>query len=411
MLPRRLAPKSFLRIMTPMSMQRSPLAPPTDVWHDTTRVTRRRLVVDLGVALAYAVVFSAFQLETSAAMVWATLVLSVGLAARRVAPWVVMAAAAGAALIQVVTGEVTVLGDVAYAPLAFALGAHASSVVRRSSLVAAVMAIIGAGVWSGVVGSDLLDASLSAGIQMAALAAIVVGGGWIAGYLRWQRRQAIQAQVDAAFAGAEQERLEALYRQEQERNRIAADMHDLVAHSWAVVAAQADGARYVLRADPDRAEHALGVIGETARSAMGDVRGLLAELRGVDGPGAVTAPSADRVIDRMRRTGLVIEHAQYGSADLGERADAAGYVLTESLTNALKHGDRGRPVEVVEDWRDGYVLRVANPVRPGAEARRGGGHGLLGMSERVAAAGGRLTAGSEDGYWIVDVRIPASATQ
>ena len=213
------------------------------------------------------------------------------------------------------------------------------------------------------------------------------------------------------MAGAEQERLEELYRQEQERSRIAADMHDLVAHSWAVVAAQADGARYVLHEDPARAEGALSVIGETARSAMNDVRSLLAELRGVESPGPVSAPVADRVIDRMRQTGLVIEHVQYGSANRGEVSDAAGYVLTESLTNALKHGDRDCPVEVVEDWRDGYLLRVANLVSPGAEARRGRGHGLHGMTERVAAAGGRFSARRQGSYWVVDVRIPAGAAR
>jgi signal transduction histidine kinase len=381
------------------------------VWRDTTRFTRRRLGVDVGLAVVFAVVFSGLQLGTSRPTVWATVVLSMGLAARRVSPSLVIAAAAAAALIQVLTGEVAVFGDVAYAPLAFALGAHVSSAVRRSGLACAVAAVVGAGVWSAVVGSDQLKASASAGIGMAALTAVVVGGGWAAGYVRWQRRQAIQAQVDAAFAGAEQMRLEGLYRQEQERSRIAADMHDLVAHSWAVVAAQADGARFVLRDDPDRAASALNVIGETARSAMNDVRGLLAELRGAEPPEPVSAPIADQVIDRMRQTGLVIEHATYGSANTGQVADAAGYVLTESLTNALKHGDRARPVEVVEDWRDGYLLRVANPLQPGAETRRGRGHGLHGMTERVAAAGGRFSAGREGSFWIVDVRIPEGAAR
>ncbi|MFL6108755.1 MAG: sensor histidine kinase [Marmoricola sp.] len=394
-----------------MDMGRFAQAAPTDVWRDTTRVTRRRLGIDVGIAGVFAVVFSGFQIGTSAAMVWATVVLSVGLAARRVSPSLVIAAGAAAALIQVSTGEVAVIGDIAYAPLAFALGAHVSSAVRRAGLVCAVAAVVGAGVWSGVVGSDQVKSSASAGIGMAALAAVVVGGGWMAGYVRWQRRQAVQAQVDAAFAGAEQMRLEGLYHQEQERSRIAADMHDLVAHSWAVVAAQADGARYVLPHDPERAANALSVIGETARSAMNDVRGLLAELRGVEPPQPVSAPVADQVIDRMRRTGLVIEHAMYGSASIGQVADAAGYVLTESLTNALKHGDRDRPVEVVEDWRDGYLLRVASPLQPGTEARRGSGHGLHGMTERVAAVGGRFSAGCEGRFWIVDVRIPEGAAQ
>ena len=66
----------------------------------------------------------------------------------------------------------------------------------------------------------------------ASLAALVAGGGWAAGYVRWQSRARITAQVQAGL--------------EQERTRIAADMHDLVAHTWAVVAAQADGARYAL---------------------------------------------------------------------------------------------------------------------------------------------------------------------
>jgi signal transduction histidine kinase len=397
--------------MAGMKLQRSSLASPVDVWRDSTRVTRRRLAVDVGLAIAFALVVTPFQIGTSKALVWATLALSLGLAVRRLSPPLVVAAAAGAALVQVLTGEVAILGDVAYAPLAFALGAHGSATVRRTGLGAAVASVIGAGVWSGVVGSEQVGASSSAGIGMAALAAVVVGGGWTAGYVRWQRRQAVQAQVDATFAAAEQERLEGLYRQEQERSRIAADMHDLVAHSWAVVAAQADGARYVLREDPARAERALSVIGETARTTMTDVRGLLAELRGAEPTAPVAAPVGERVIDRMRQSGLVIEHAQHGSADPGEVADAAGYVLTESLTNALKHGGRVGPVEVVEDWRDGYLLKVSNPLPPGAVTRPGSGHGLRGMAERVAAAGGRLDAGRRGDDWIVDVRIPAGGSR
>ena len=64
-------------------------------------------------------------------------------------------------------------------------------------------------------------------------------------------------------------------------------------------------------------------------------------------------------------------------------------VLTESLTNALKHGDLDQPVEVEEDWRDGYRLRVVSDAAPGPAARAGDGHGLLGMAERVALGGGR----------------------
>ena len=101
----------------------------------------------------------------------------------------------------------------------------------------------------------------------ASLALLVAGGGWALGYVRWQSRARITAQVQAGL--------------ERERTRIAADMHDLVAHTWAVVAAQADGARYALGTpDGDRlAAEALDVIAETARGSIADLRDLLAELR------------------------------------------------------------------------------------------------------------------------------------
>ncbi|HET6151821.1 MAG TPA: histidine kinase [Marmoricola sp.] len=394
-----------------MDAERLPTTSSDDVWSDATRLTRRRLIFDLGVAAGFGFLFGAIQLQTSSAMFWATEVLAAGLLVRRVSAPLVMLAAVTAALIQVVSGEVAVLGDLAFAPLAFSFGASSSSLVRRSGLVGAVLAVAGAGFWSGIAGSSQLKPSASAGAGVAAVTAVVVGGGWMAGYVQWQRRQAVQARVDAAIAEAEQRRLEGLYLAEQQRGRIAADMHDLVAHSWAVVAAQADGARYVLHEDPSRAEDAMNVIGETARSAMIEVRTLLAELRDGAGPDPAGAPIADRVIDRMRQTGLVIEHARHGSPAPGPVADAAGYVLTEALTNALKHGDRGQPVVVVEDWRDGYALRVANGVPEGSSGRRGNGYGLRGMAERIAATGGRIATGSEGTRWVVSVEIPVAATR
>jgi signal transduction histidine kinase len=378
---------------------------PNDVWWDVTRLTRRRFAFDVAVALAYALIFGAVQLAASAPTAWATGALAVALAVRRVSLPVMLAAAVVAALVQVLTGEVAVAADLAYAPIAFVLGAHPSSGVRRLGLTCTVLAVVVAGLWSGLGGSDQFGSSVRAGIAVAALATVVVGGGWVAGFVRSQQRRAVQARVDAALAAAEQERLAGLYRQEQERGRIAADMHDVVAHSWAVVAAQADGARYMLPEDPARAQDALRVIGDTARAAMSDVRGLLAQLRDGELGGEVEAPAVDRVIDRMRETGLTIEHARHGLPSGGSVAEVAGYVLTESLTNALKHGDPERPVAVVEDWRDGYALHVTNALAAGAF--RGSGHGLYGMSERVTSTGGHLSAGPDGRQWVVDVRIPA----
>ncbi|MET3961622.1 signal transduction histidine kinase [Marmoricola sp. OAE513] len=386
-----------------MSSETAP-ASPGDVWQEATRLTRLKVLFDVAAASLFLLIAGLLQARTSSAMVWATVALAVGFALRRVSVALMLLAALVATVVQLVSGDVAVIGNIAFAPLAFVLGEHPSRTVRRVGFVAVTLAIAGAGLWSAFVGTNQLERSGYAGVGMTAITAVVVGGGYAAGFVRWQGRRAVQAQVEVAFAAAERHRVEVLYRQEQERNRIAADMHDLVAHSWAIVAAQADGARYVLRDDPARAEEALNLIGETARSAMNDVRGLLAELRDGAPTTPVEAPVIDSVIARMRATGLVIEHARHGAPAAGAAAEAAGFVLTESLTNALKHGDRTHPVEVVEDWRDGCVIRVANTVPPGA-AVSGSGHGLRGMTERVAS----VSASSQGRHWLVEVRIPAGA--
>lgn len=390
-----------MRIMAGMEQP-----PVLDVWHDGGASPVRRLALDLVLGGAFVLVFGLVQAATSTTTVWATVLLGLALAVRRISVPLLLVAAIGSAVLQVATGEVAAVADVAYVPLAFTLGTHPTALVRRVGLACVVVAVAVAGASTAIAGNSQFDPSGSSGVGIGALTLAVLGGGWTAGYLRWQRRQSVQDRVDAVVTAAERDRLAGLVRHEQERNRIAADMHDLVAHSWAVVAAQADGARYVLREDPARAEEALRVIGDTARSSMTDVRSLLAELRDGAAGDHPDAPDAASVIDRMRRTGLVIAHEQLGFPDDGPLAEAAGFVLTESLTNALKHGDRQQPVEVEEDWREGYRLRVRNRV-PATPGVRGAGHGLRGMTERVTATGGRFEARDEGEHWVVEVLIPA----
>ena len=231
------------------------------------------------------------------------------------------------------------------------------------------------------------------------------------GYLRWQRRQAIQARADATLQELERRRLRDLYEQEQGRSRIAADMHDLVAHSWAVVAAQADGARYLVQTDPDRAQQALAVIGDTARSAMGDVRVLLDRLRDQQSSDeGLEFEEPDALVARMRASGMDVRLERHGGpTPAGLLETTTRRLLTESLTNALKHGDLSQPVEVAEDWSDGYRLRVTNA----AAASNGDdpGHGLVGMAERIALAGGTLTAERQGDRWVLAAHVPGSRTR
>jgi len=378
-----------------------------DLWGDSGGLSRRRLLLDVGVGVGFAVLVGLLQLQLLPWTALAAVLLGAALAVRRLSPVAMTGLAVVASVVQVVSGNVAVVACTAYVPLFWTLGSHRDLRLRRLGLACAVLAVVVAGVWSWTQSDDAtVRGRLFASVAFAALTAVVVLGSWTVGYLRWQRRQAVQARADATLQLVERRRLRDLYEQEQERGRIAADMHDLVAHSWAVVAAQADGARYVARTDPERAQEALAVIGDTARSAMDDVRVLLTQLRQQTGAGGALAfERRDALVARMRASGMDLRLETHGEAPASGLLETTGRrLLTESLTNALKHGDLSRPVEVVEDWRDGYLLRVASSMNP--DERQGEGHGLPGMAERVAVVAGTVTAGRHGERWVVEARVP-----
>ncbi len=302
--------------------------------------------------------------------------LGIALAVRR--RWVplMVVLAVAAALVQVVDTEIAYAADVAYLPLFFTLGSSPRAGVRRLGLAAAALSVVVAGVYTALTlafqaGSPVRPAGIVfATGSTAAMCAVFTLGGWLLGQQRWQRRQTLQARVDAALdarvSAVEQHRLAEAVRHEAERGRIAADMHDVVAHSWAVVAAQADGARYALRTHPDDAEQALRTIGETARTAMADVRRLLTQLRDRESePTALDFERRGELLGRMRASGMTIVETSYGTPQEHRLLTVTAHrLLGEALTNALKHGELSRPVEVEEDWRHGYRLRVRNAILP-----------------------------------------------
>jgi signal transduction histidine kinase len=392
----------------------------TDVWGDE-RPTRRQVAFDLTTGLAFAALLGALHGTLGAAAAAAAVLVGLALAVRRVSWQAMSVLAVAGGVVQVASGQVAYLADPGYAALFFTLGAHRDRGVRRWGLACALVATVVAGVFLAAqpreTSTPLTTAALSVGF--AALTAVVTAGGWVAGFVRWQNRQGVQARVDAQLEAAERRRLLDLYEIEQERRRIAADMHDVVAHSWAVVAAQSDGARYGLRHDPAGAERALEVIGETARTAMSDLRTIVAQLRdpglAPDTPDA--AQQAD-VLERMRSSGMDLRVRDLGTRDESPLlALTAHRLLGEALTNALKHGDLAAPVHVEQDWTDGYRLSVTNRVRadaPGSAAGAGrgpgghgaGGHGLTGMAERTTVVGGSFVAGERDGAWVLEAHVP-----
>ncbi|MGN6324812.1 sensor histidine kinase [Pseudolysinimonas sp.] len=347
-------------------------------------------------------------------------------AIRRLTPPLALALAWLVALAQVVTGVGPLPADLAILPMLFACAAYGS---RRVRWLAFVSGFVGAAIATlavafpnalGFLGSSSQDFgfsfrydtdSLRSAILMAALFAFTVTMfllSWTAGvlYRTWRQARANRA------AAIEAEREVAA---EQERTRIARDMHDIVAHSLAVVVAQADGARYLRQKDPEAVDEALQTIAATARDALGDVRVLLAQLRHrqADGP-QPTMGDLDRLVDQLRAAGLRIRREDSGTPlPLATGQQLAVYrIAQESLTNALRHADTAQEVELRLGWTPhGLELVVVSalPAHPGPASTAG--HGIAGMTERAVLVGGRLAAGPDDGRFVVRAWLPAPSPQ
>jgi len=198
-----------------------------------------------------------------------------------------------------------------------------------------------------------------------------------------------------------------------ERIRILREMHDVIAHSLAIMIAQADGGSYIV-ADTAAARRAFLTIGETGRAALTDTRRILGMLRHGDrGPELSPVPDQaplDDLVEQARKAGLQVSLIRVGDrGPLPSGSRLALYrICQEALTNVLKHGGEGVKVVVALSWTaSGAVLTVTDrggagvpEVDPEAEEPLAGlGLGLLGMRERAEIVGGTLEAGpTEDGF-------------
>jgi signal transduction histidine kinase len=183
-----------------------------------------------------------------------------------------------------------------------------------------------------------------------------------------------------------------------ERLRIARDLHDVVAHHVSVMGVQAGAARRALDKDPELAREALRTVEHTARTSIGELRGLLGVLRAGDEQETHGAsPGLDQLeelVSNARAAGLEVTHGVYGEPrPVPDGVALSAYrVVQEALTNVVKHAgarqaeirvrylENALEVEVTDDGRG----RTAGPAK---------GYGLVGMRERVAVHGGELEAG------------------
>lgn len=233
--------------------------------------------------------------------------------------------------------------------------------------------------------------------------------------VRVNRETAARSRAEAARDRAEQARRQA----DEERLRIAQEVHDVVGHGLAAISMQAEIALHLLPKRPEQAETALTAISRTSREALDELRVTLGAVRqGAERgpvPGLARLPA---LRDRLAGAGLAVDLRVTGDVrDLPAAVDLSAYrVVQEALTNVLRHAGVANAEVRVDYCADEVTVEVTDE---GTGVRRDGtdpvddesGHGLAGMRERVAALGGRLSAGPRaGGGFRVYARLPVGPT-
>ncbi len=186
----------------------------------------------------------------------------------------------------------------------------------------------------------------------------------------------------------------------EERARIARELHDVVGHSVSVMTVQAAGVRRLLEPEQEREREALEIVEQTGREALAEMRRLVGVLRRPEeAPALAPQPSLehlDRLVAQAREAGLPVELRVEGDpVQLAAGLDLTAYrFVQEGLTNALKHA-RASHAEVLVRYDDGHVELTVSDDGSGDGGGESGGHGLVGMRERMSVYGGELEAGPQ----------------
>lgn len=245
--------------------------------------------------------------------------------------------------------------------------------------------------------------------------ALVITLSWTAGDLARTRRLAMKSLKEHAERLENERIMERALAASDERNHIAREMHDIVAHSLSVIITQANGARYAAVKDPQIAIDTLKTVSDTGRASLKEMRRLLGVLRKDEELQNRPLPALNDIADLVelaKNSGLQVKLETNGSPrkELPAGAELTAYrCVQESLTNVLKHAGTNVVAEVLLTWTyRGLDLRVVDDGRgAGAIKLEGAGQGLLGMRERVALYDGTCTSGPQpSGGFAVAVFIP-----
>jgi len=242
--------------------------------------------------------------------------------------------------------------------------------------------------------------------------AIVFAVAWTVGFgIGGKFREVDEAKERAERA--EREREERARRAvADERARIARELHDVIGHSVSVMTVQSSAVRRLLEPDQEKERAALLVVERTGREALAEMRRMVGVLRRPEeAPALAPQPSLEqleRLVEQTRDAGLPVELRIEGAPkQLPTGVDLTAYRLVqEGLTNAIKHA-RAQRAEVVVRYSDGHVELTVSDDGPGGGDGDKGGHGLVGMRERVSVYGGELEAGPRpEGGYRLRARLP-----
>jgi signal transduction histidine kinase len=236
-----------------------------------------------------------------------------------------------------------------------------------------------------------------------------LAGAWTSGRALRSRQQ----RADALFARTvrlEVEKEEQARRaRDEERSRIAREIHDVISHGVSVMVVQAAAAERVLDDDPESARAALLAVQDVGRDARVELRRMLGLMRAPTDGDLAPQPDLTRLpalLEQVRRAGLEVDVEYAGQpTDVPAGVALTAYrVIQEALTNALTHGAGSRAQLRLARCESALEIEVVNPAGPGAPS---GGHGLVGMRERVLLYGGTLQHGREaDGFFRLRVSLP-----
>jgi signal transduction histidine kinase len=307
---------------------------------------------------------------------------------------------------------------------AYVAAVQADGVVLHGSSAASNAAVVSTGIAAAVLsyalgesarlpgsvaGLALLTASLQWG-ELNPFPAMITVGLWLVGRaMLSQRRIAGRLRIRAFELESERERFadEAV---RYERDRMARELHDVIAHSVSIMVIQASAGQRLTPADAGAADEMLGNIAELAREASSDIAGLTRLLR----PAREEPLARAQIQDLLARTAKTGVQLDYDIADdvgqiSGLAAQVTYRILQEGLTNAVRHAP-GAAIKVTVTCGDGVRVEVVNQPAPAGAAGLGdlgSGRGLAGLAERAAAVGGTFASGpAPAGGWRLSAALP-----